>query len=52
MPITSPVERISGPEDQVHARQLAEGEHRLLDRDVGLQDVVLQAELLERLARP
>ena len=38
-------------EDQVDALQLAEGEHRLLHRDVGLEHVVVQAELVERLAR-
>ena len=34
MPMTSPVERISGPEDGVDAGELREREHRLLDRDV------------------
>ena len=34
MPITSPVERISGPEDRVDAGELAEREDRFLHRDV------------------
>ena len=34
MPITSPVERISGPEHRIDAGEAGEREHRLLDRDV------------------
>ncbi len=38
------------PKDEIDTLQLAEGKHRLLDRDIGLEHVVMQAEILESLA--
>ena len=40
-----------GPEDGVDARELGEREHRLLHRDVRRDDLLGEAELVERLAR-
>ena len=50
MPMTSPVERISGPEDGVDARELREREHRLLDRDVLAASTSLMPISSQRLA--
>ncbi len=36
-----------GTEDEIHALQLAEGEHRFLDRHVRLQHVVVEAQVVE-----
>ena len=38
------------PEHEIHTLQLAEGEHRLLHGDVGVEHVVLQPQVVERLA--
>ena len=50
MPITSPVLRISGPRIDVDAREAVEREDRLLDREVGRDHLLGDAELVERLA--
>ena len=48
--MTSPVERISGPEQHVDAGEAREGKHRLLDADMR-QILRREAELREALAR-
>ena len=52
MPMTSPVERISGPRTRSTPASLLKGKTASFTATYGLQHVVLEAQLVEGLARP